>query len=301
MSLGNGNPNEGNKGSNYDFERRSLKLLEAIANATSGGLGGVTSVGLSMPSEFSVANSPIITNGTLTVTKASQNQNLVYASPDGIAGVPTFRQLVAADIPALPYATSVGLSLPSADWTITNSPVTGSGTLTGTYKTQSANRVFAGPTTGAAATPSFRALVSDDIPGIFNQDFLMLGTRGLNVANNTTVFAPLVGDIASATGFAASEVNVYNVLPYNITATGIKVYIANSMPATQTLTVRLRDDAANTALLLTINPSSVAGVYSATGSVNVDADSLVNWQLINSAGGSATANIVSIVLLFKYR
>ena len=38
MSLGNGNPREGDKGSNFDFERKSLKLLQAIADATSGDL-----------------------------------------------------------------------------------------------------------------------------------------------------------------------------------------------------------------------------------------------------------------------
>lgn len=59
--------------------------------------------------------------------------------------------------------TSVGLSLPSFI-TVTNSPITSSGTLTGTLAVQSANTVFAGPTTGADAQPTFRALVIDDIP-----------------------------------------------------------------------------------------------------------------------------------------
>lgn len=61
--------------------------------------------------------------------------------------------------------TSVGLSLPSI-FTVSNSPVTSSGTLTGALATQTANQVFAGPTTGAAAVPTFRALVVDDIPSI---------------------------------------------------------------------------------------------------------------------------------------
>jgi hypothetical protein len=60
--------------------------------------------------------------------------------------------------------TSVGLALPSSIFTVAGSPVTGSGTLTGTFITQAANTVFAGPTTGAAATPAFRALVSADLP-----------------------------------------------------------------------------------------------------------------------------------------
>jgi hypothetical protein len=58
---------------------------------------------------------------------------------------------------------SVGLSMP-AMFTVTNSPVTGSGTLTATLATQSANVVFAGPTSGAAAAPTWRSLVAGDVP-----------------------------------------------------------------------------------------------------------------------------------------
>lgn len=59
--------------------------------------------------------------------------------------------------------TSVGLSLPNI-FTVTGSPVTASGTLTGSLATQTANYVWAGPTSGSAAAPTFRALVSADTP-----------------------------------------------------------------------------------------------------------------------------------------
>ena len=59
--------------------------------------------------------------------------------------------------------TSVGLSLP-AELTVTNSPVTTTGTLTGAWAVQAANEVFAGPTTGADAQPGFRTLVAADLP-----------------------------------------------------------------------------------------------------------------------------------------
>ena len=66
--------------------------------------------------------------------------------------------------------TSVGLSDGSTTpiFTITGSPVTASGTLTETLKTETANTVFAGPTSGSAAQPAFRALVSADIPTTLN-------------------------------------------------------------------------------------------------------------------------------------
>ena len=59
---------------------------------------------------------------------------------------------------------SVALALPSSILTVSGSPVTTTGTLTGTLATQTANTVWAGPTTGAAAPPTFRALVGADLP-----------------------------------------------------------------------------------------------------------------------------------------
>ena len=74
--------------------------ITAASNG-SGGSGSVTSVGLALPSEFSVTGSPVTTSGTLTGAWASQTANLVFASPNGSSGVPTFRSIVAADIPTL--------------------------------------------------------------------------------------------------------------------------------------------------------------------------------------------------------
>lgn len=62
--------------------------------------------------------------------------------------------------------TSVGLADGSTAplYAISGSPVTVSGALTFTLNNQAANLVLAGPTTGAAAQPTFRALVLADIP-----------------------------------------------------------------------------------------------------------------------------------------
>jgi hypothetical protein len=68
------------------------------------GAGSVTSVGLSLPSIFTVSNSPVTGSGTLTATLANQTTNLVFAAPNGALGAPTFRSLVAADIPNLDAA-----------------------------------------------------------------------------------------------------------------------------------------------------------------------------------------------------
>lgn len=62
--------------------------------------GTVTSVALSVPSFLSVSGSPVTTSGTLVVSLANQNANVVFAGPStGSAAAPTWRALVAADIP----------------------------------------------------------------------------------------------------------------------------------------------------------------------------------------------------------
>jgi hypothetical protein len=64
--------------------------------------------------------------------------------------------------------TSVGLADGSSTpiYNISGSPVTNSGTLTFSLKTETANKIFAGPTTGSAAQPTFRSLVAADIPSL---------------------------------------------------------------------------------------------------------------------------------------
>ena len=74
-----------------------ISIVGSVISSTA----AVTSVGLSMPAEFSVANSPVTGSDTLTVTKATQAANLVYAGPSsGGAAQPTFRALVASDVPS---------------------------------------------------------------------------------------------------------------------------------------------------------------------------------------------------------
>jgi hypothetical protein len=88
-----------------------------------------------------------------------------------------------------------------------SSAVTTSGTVTATIKTQTANTVLAGPTTGSAAAPTFRALVSADIPN--------------NAANTTGTSGGLSGSpaitVSSCTGCGGGSYQ-YSVLPQPVYA-----------------------------------------------------------------------------------
>ncbi len=67
--------------------------------------GTVTSVAATVPSFLSISGSPITSSGTLAITLATQNANLIFAGPTtGSAATPTFRSIVAADLPTVPIA-----------------------------------------------------------------------------------------------------------------------------------------------------------------------------------------------------
>ncbi len=94
--------------------------------------------------------------------------------------------------------TSVGLAVPSALLGVSGSPVTTSGTITVTLPTRAANLVFAGPSSGSAAAPTFRSLVALDIPNLpasqITSGTLAVAQGGTNLGSYTA------GDVLYATG-----------------------------------------------------------------------------------------------------
>jgi hypothetical protein len=80
-----------------------LAIVAGALTVTASGSGTVTNVGLSLPSIFSVTNSPVTTAGTLTATLANQSPGLVFAGPaSGSPAEPGFRQLGYSELTGLP-------------------------------------------------------------------------------------------------------------------------------------------------------------------------------------------------------
>lgn len=98
--------------------------------------------------------------------------------------------------------TSVALALPPFI-TVTGSPVTTSGTLTGTLATQTANTIFSGPATGIPAAPTFRALVAADIP-------LISLTTGVTGTLQAAQFPALTGDVTTTAGSLVTTLATVN-------------------------------------------------------------------------------------------
>jgi hypothetical protein len=70
--------------------------------------------------------------------------------------------------------TSVGLSAP-AEFAVTGSPVSTSGTLALAWANEAANKILAGPTSGGAGTPGFRTMVNADLPVPLNTTYVTSG------------------------------------------------------------------------------------------------------------------------------
>ena len=164
--------------------------------ATIASIQGTTVSGTTGTGNVVFSNSPTFTgtitgniSGTATNITATSNSTLTTLSSLSLPGSQVTGNISgnAANITAtsnstlttlnslsLPYSqvtggpsgtvTSVGLSTPGVLYTVSGSPVTSSGTLTLNLVSQTANTVFAGPTSGSAAVPTFRALVGADIP-----------------------------------------------------------------------------------------------------------------------------------------
>lgn len=91
---------------------------------------------------------------------------------------------------------SVGLSMPGI-FSVSGSPLTANGSITATLANQTANTIFAGPSSGGAAAPTFRTLAVADLPvaavgGLIKDGgntlgaAITIGTNDANILNLTT-------------------------------------------------------------------------------------------------------------------
>lgn len=126
----------GNEGKVIAVKSDGTDIEYIVPTAGGGGSGSVTSVALTVPNILSVSGSPVTSSGTLAINLASQAINTIFAGPTGSTGVPTFRALVSADVPALAY-------LPSSGGTVSGALiVTGDLTVQGSTTTISSNTLL---------------------------------------------------------------------------------------------------------------------------------------------------------------
>jgi len=196
--------------SNQILEANALGVLSWIPTPTGGGGGGgtVTSVGLTMPSAFSVGNSPITGSGNISVgvTGGSAGQYLDY---QGNWSTPT------------QGLTSVGLSAPPA-FSVTGSPLTSNGSISIGVTGGSSGEFLA--YNGQWATPtdtnSTYSLGTGATPG-------QIILTGSNPTTSQTVTVAGTNGI-SITQFTGGTFNVNLNLATSSTRGGVKIGFAES-------------------------------------------------------------------------
>jgi hypothetical protein len=171
------------------------------------GTGSVTSVGLTMPSIFTVSGSPVTTTGTLSASLASQTAATVFAGPASGSAIPTFRGLVSTDIPALDaskittgtFATARIPSLDASQITTGILPVANGGTGKNTWS---------GLVYGSGTT------LGDISDGTAGQFLRIVGTTP-----SWQTFSIVDADVNTAAAIAGTKINP-DFGDQNITTTG---------------------------------------------------------------------------------
>ena len=226
-------------------------------------------------------NAATVTNGVYTSRTINTTAPITGGgdlSGDRTFAIPAATSLVDGYLTAADWTTfnnkgtvsSVALALPGSVFTVSGSPVTGAGTLTGTFATQAANSVFAGPTSGGVAVPSFRGLVVADIPDL-SGTYLVDADIGVSIqayaANLATIAA-----LSSADGnFIVGSAGVWVVESGPIARNSIGLGIGDSPTFTG----------------LNLSGMTALRLLATDGSKNLLSTSLINWL-------TGTTNRVSV-------
>ena len=192
----------------------TLALEDGNITGTAGGLSSTLAVTSGGTGQTSYTDGQLLIGNTTgnTLSKAT------LTAGSGISITNGHGTITIASTSSGGTVTSVALTLPNI-FSVSGSPITESGTLAASLATQTANRVWAGPTTGSAAAPTFRALVSADIPDLS-------GTYQPLNAKLTTLAAGLGGALGPqlVTWDGTTYAKVNGALASGYGGTGISIY-----------------------------------------------------------------------------
>ena len=261
------------------------------------GDGTVTNVSLSLPNIFNLTTSSVSTSGTLTATLASQNANYVFAGPTtGSATTPTFRLLVASDIPSLNYApltsgTSILYGNGSGGFSNVNVGTGLSfsgGTLSNSAPDQTVTLNASTNVTITGTYPTFTISATDTNTTYTN------GT-GLNLAGTTfSINTSTVATLADSQTLTNKTIGTSGLI-FAGTSSGTSLIIASSTPSSNTLTfptstgtLAITTDIKDASLTLAVSGVGLTG----SASFSANASTSATFTVASNATSANTVNTI---------
>lgn len=191
-----------NTGDTIFTDRRTLILGSGLSasygtntltlSVTGQNAGTVTSVDFAAPAIYTVSGNPLTSSGTITLGLVNQPSGLVWCGPaSGADAAPAFRQLTYLDMP-LVAGSNITFTPSGKNWVVASTASGGGGgtvtdvsvgslsplftsnvatstttpNITFALENQASGLFFAGPKTGSAAAPSYRAIAGQDLSSI---------------------------------------------------------------------------------------------------------------------------------------
>lgn len=185
--------------------------------------------------------------------------------------------------------TSVGLTMPGIFSISGPNPITTTGTFAVTLANAAANAVFVGPTSGSPAAPTFRSLVAADIAAA--------GT----LSNNTSGNAGTATQLASAPTLCSGGSAPTGIVA-NGNSTGCTAYVQGSPLTANQYTVGAGGStvavtgAAIVANMASNLATSVSGLPSAGGTVNVNQNVTLSSNVTSSSGTATVVNLPGVTI-----
>lgn len=271
-------------------------VVEAALNESGTGDGTVTSVSIgNLTPVFTAAVANGTTTPAITFTQVSQNQNLVFAAPNGSSGVPTFRALVANDLPVTPVAkggTNSNTALTNNKVVVSSGGAIVESSTVDTTELEYLNGIN-GLTngvlkkgTGVLSTGAVD-LTSSEVTGI-----LPVARGGIGISSTPSNGRILIGN---GSGYTLASITAGSGIA--VTNGAGSISIASSIPTINSLTGALTIAAGTSGSDVSVNSSSTTitiNVPTASSSAR-GALSSADWSLFNNKVGRTfnTGNTIS--------